>query len=90
MQDEEDALAFVVPVALVVLAVVAIVRPRRWARLLALVASFAWLVRVPIILLSDHDTSFKVVHTALAVVTWVLAAWTLHVQARHPVTASGT
>ena len=89
-QDDEGALAFVLPAVLIVLAVLAVVRPRRWARLLALVASVAWLVRVPMILLSDHDASFKVVHTALAVITWLLAAWTLRAEGRHPVTASGT
>lgn len=89
-QDGEDALAFVVPIVLTVLAVMAIARPRRWARLLALAASLAWLVRVPFILLGDEGAAFKLVHTALAVVTWGLAAWTLRAEARHPVTASGT
>ena len=90
VQDEETAVAFVLPAVLVVLAVLAVVRPRRWARLLALATSLAWLVRVPMILLSDHDASFKIVHTALAVVTWLLAAWTLRAEARHPATASST
>ncbi|HEX4904374.1 MAG TPA: hypothetical protein VFU93_02900 [Acidimicrobiales bacterium] len=89
-QDDEGALAFVVPVVLTVLAIMAIVRPRRWGRLLALAASLAWLVRVPIIVLGDEGVAFKVVHTALAVVTWALAAWTLRVEARHPATASST
>ena len=89
-QDDEGALAYVVPAALVVVAIAAIVRPARWGRLLALAASLAWLVRVPIILTADHEVGFKVVHTALAVITWALAAWTLRAEARHRVTASGT
>jgi hypothetical protein len=76
-QDDEQALAFVIPVALVAIAVAAVARPRRWGRLLALAASLAWLVRVPIILAGDHGVGFKVVHTMLAVITWALAAWTL-------------
>lgn len=89
-QDDEGALAYVVPVALVVLALAAVVRPSRWARLLSLAASLAWLVRVPIILAADHEVGFKVVHTGLAVVTWALAVWTLRSEARHRATASST
>lgn len=89
-QDGEAALAFVVPIVLTVLAIMAVVRPRRWGRLLALAASLAWLVRTPFILLGGEGVAFKVVHTALAVITWALAAWTLRAEARHPVTASST
>lgn len=89
-QDAEGALAFVVPIVLTVLAIMALARPWRWGRLLALAASLAWVVRVPFILLGDEGAAFKVVHTALAVITWALAAWTLRVEARHPATASGT
>jgi hypothetical protein len=86
-QDDESATAFVIPVLLVVLAVVAIAKPRRWTRLLALVVSAVWLVRVPMILAADHDVAFKVVHTGLAVVTWLLAAWALRQEARRPAPA---
>lgn len=84
-QDDESALAFVLPVALVALTVLALVRPRRWTRLLALTVSAVWLVRVPMILAADHDAGFKVVHTGLAVVTWLLAVWALRAEARRPV-----
>ena len=86
-QDDESALAFVVPVLLVVVAVAAIARPRRWTRLLGLASSLAWLVRVPVILTADHGVGFKIVHTALAVITWALAAWALRAAARHPAPA---
>lgn len=86
-QDDESALAFVVPVALAVIAVAAIARPVPWTRLLALAASLAWLVRVPVILTNDHGAGFKVVHTALAVVTWVLAVWALRSEGRRRATA---
>jgi hypothetical protein len=45
------------------------------------------LVRVPFILANDHGVGFKVVHTALAVITWALAAWSLRAEARRPVPA---
>lgn len=81
-QDDEAALAYAVPVLLVVIAVATLVQPRRWTRLLGLTASLAWLVRVPIILAADHGAGFKVVHTALAVITWVLAVLALRAEAR--------
>jgi hypothetical protein len=77
VQDDEPLTAFVLPVLLTVLALLAIVKPRRWVRLLGLVVSAVWLVRVPMIVLADHDAAFTVVHTGLAVVTWALAAWAL-------------
>ena len=40
----------------------------------AVVTVVVWLVRVPQILMADHSIGFKVVHTALGVVSWVLAA----------------
>jgi hypothetical protein len=42
-----------------------------------------WLVRDTSILLADHDTSFKVVHTVLAVISIALSAWAL-TSLRHP------
>jgi hypothetical protein len=82
VQDDESAAAFVLPAALVVLAVLAIARPRRWTRLLGLTVSAVWLVRVPMIIAGDHDAAFEAVHTALAVITWLLAAWALRSEAR--------
>jgi len=84
VQDDESAGAFVLPAVLLVLAVMAAVRPRRWTRLLALVVSAVWLVRVPMIVAGDHDVAFEVVHTALAVVTWLLAFWALRAEATAP------
>jgi hypothetical protein len=85
--DDESITAFILPGLLVVLAGLALAKPRRWGRLLAIGASAVWLVRVPMILLADHDVPFKVVHTGLAVITWALAAWTLRAEARQAVPA---
>jgi hypothetical protein len=85
--DSEAITAFILPVLLVVLACLAVAKPRRWGRLLAIAASAVWLVRVPMILVADHDVPFKVVHTGLAVITWGLAAWTLRAEARAAVPA---
>jgi hypothetical protein len=90
--DHEALTAFIVPLALVVLAGLTIVRARRWGPLLVIAASLAWLVRVPMIWADDHGIAFNVVHTMLAVVTWALAVWTVRSQARarRPVPASST
>jgi len=72
--DGDGVLSFVAPVLLVVLALLTLVRARRWAPLLAIASILAWLVRVPIMLTNDHETAFLVVHVGLAVATWVLAA----------------
>ena len=45
-----------------------------------------WFVRDTSILLADHDTSFKVVHTVLAVISIGLSAWAL-TSLRQPATA---
>jgi hypothetical protein len=42
---------------------------------------------VPVILVGDYSAGFKVVHTALALITWALAWWTLRHPARRPVRA---
>lgn len=89
--DGEGVAAYVVPVVLCALAVVAVVRAEPWTRTLAMAASLAWIIRVPVILVQDFGVGFKVVHTALAVVTWMLAWWaTAPDRARRPATASGT
>ena len=87
--DHEPITAYIVPVLLVALAVAAILRARRWGPLLAVVSTVAWLVRVPIILFGDYSSGFKVVHTMLAVITWLLAAWTVRsgTTARRPAPA---
>lgn len=72
--DDESALSYVAPALLLLLAVLTLVRPRRWAPLLAIVSIVAWLVRVPVLVTNDHGAAFVAVHVGLAVVTWVLAA----------------
>ena len=72
--DDEGPLAYVAPVLLIVLAILTVIRPRRWAPLLAIASIVAWLIRVPMLLTNDHGAAFVVVHVGLAVVTWVLAA----------------
>lgn len=87
--DHEPLTAYVVPLLLIGIALVTIARARRWGPLLVVAASVAWLVRVPLIVAAGHGIGFTVVHTALAVVTWGLAAWTVRSQARarRPATA---
>lgn len=75
--DHEPITAYIVPAVLIVIALAAIARARRWGPLLVVAATVAWLVRVPFILAGDYSVGFKVVHTMLAVVTWLLAAWTV-------------
>ena len=78
-------------VALAALVAVALVRDGtpRWAvPALAAATVAAWAVRVPVILLGDHGTAFKVVHTVLAVVSVALAVAALRrVGARVPTAA---
>lgn len=73
--DHEPITAYVVPAVLIAIALAAVVRARRWGPLLVVVSTVAWLVRVPFILAGDYSMGFKVVHTMLAVITWLLAAW---------------
>jgi len=63
----------VVPVALTVLAVVALVNRRRGVPILAAVTVVVWAVRAPLVLVHDHSGAFKVVHLVLAVVSVALA-----------------
>lgn len=86
-QDDESALAFVLPAVLIVLAVLAVVKPRRWTRLFALVSIAVWLVRVPMIATADHDAAFIAVHAGLGVITWLLAWWALRQEGRRPTPA---
>lgn len=70
------ALSFTVLAALVVGALLrrpALVRPAVVA--LAGWTAAVWVVRDTSILVGDHDTAFKVVHTILAVISIALAAW---------------
>lgn len=87
--DHEPITAYIVPVVLVAIALAAVIRARRWGPLLVVASTVAWLVRVPIILVGDYSFAFKVVHTMLAVITWLLAAWTVRsgTTARRPATA---
>jgi hypothetical protein len=88
--DHESLTAYIVPVALVAIALVAIARTRRWGPLLIIASSLAWLVRVPAILFGDYSIAFKVVHTTLALISWALAAWAVRSgsgsRARRPAT----
>ena len=72
--DGDGALSFVAPAILLVLAVLTVVRWRRWAPLLAIASIVAWLIRLPILLTNGHGAAFVIVHCALAVIAWVLAA----------------
>ena len=87
--DGDGALSFVAPVVLLVLAVLTVIRWRRWAPLLAIASIVAWLVRVPIMLTNDHGVGFVVVHVALAVIAWVLAALVIRSTSKAMVGAPG-
>lgn len=90
--DDEALTAYLLPLALIAIAVMTLVRARRWGPLLVITTTVAWLVRVPMILVSDHPIGFKVVHTMLAVISWALAAWSVRSgsRGRRPATASST
>lgn len=72
--DDDGAVSFVAPAILLALAVLTVVRWRRWAPLLAIASIVAWLVRVPIMLTNDHGAGFVVVHVGLALIAWALSA----------------
>jgi hypothetical protein len=91
--DHESVTAYIVPSLLLLVAVAAVVRARRWGPLLVVASTVAWLVRVPAIWSGDWSIAFKVVHTTLAAISWALAAWTVRSGAsrgRRPVTTSST
>ena len=71
-----------VPVAMTVLGVVALVDRRRGLPALAVATIAVWAVRVPLVLVRDHDLAFTVVHLVLAVVSVGLAALTLRTVSR--------
>ena len=70
--DDGAVAELVVPGLLVALAVWTLIDRQR-VRLLAGVTIAVWAVRVPLVLVRDHEASFKVVHVVLAVVSVVLA-----------------
>lgn len=93
---EQDGVAasLVLPVAMTVLAVVALVDRRRGLLALAATTIAVWAVRLPLVLVRDHPASFKVVHAVLAVVSVALALDATRRGLRRrtppPVTAVGT
>jgi hypothetical protein len=79
----------IVPAGLLVLAVVALVAPRR-AWILAAVTIGVWAVRLPLVLAHDHAAGFKIVHTVLAAVSIALAVWALRSARRRELTTLAT
>ncbi len=81
-RDGGGALSLVLAVGMVALGVAAAVavwrdgRPAWAVPALAVATVATWLVRTPLILVADHGAGFKVVHTALAVVSFALAVAT--------------
>lgn len=84
LEDDGSALELVVPAALVVLAVAALVDRRRALPLLAGATVAVWAVRVPLLLTRDHSAAFVAVHVALAVVSVSLAVLALREARRAP------
>ena len=82
LADGGGAGDLIVPVGLLMLAVLALVAPRR-AWILASVTIGVWAVRLPLVLVHDHPAGFKIVHTVLAAVSVGLAVWALR-SARRP------
>jgi hypothetical protein len=76
LADGGGAADLVVPVGLLILAVLALVSPRR-AWILAVATIGVWAVRLPLVLAHDHSIGFKVVHTVLAAVSIGVATWAL-------------
>ena len=60
-------------VSFLALATVALWRRRGWVTALAVWTIAVWAVRTPVILVHQHPVGFKVVHTALAAISVVLA-----------------
>lgn len=77
VDDGGSAGDLLVPVALTLLAVAALVDRHRALLALAAVTVVVWAVRVPLLLTRDHSAAFVVVHLVLAVVSVGLAvlAW---------------
>jgi hypothetical protein len=88
VRDDGLGIGLVVPVALCALAAVALVDRRRGVPLLAALTVGVWLIRLPFVLAHEHSAAFKVVHTALAVVSIGLAALSVRaVRARDAVSS---
>lgn len=98
IQDQGSTFDLVVAVALAALGVAVVVAARKGGLEpvlgVAVAATVAvWAVRTPLIVFDgDHDTAFKVVHTALAVISvgLGLAAWRLSGRhGRRPLSPAG-
>ena len=72
--DGHSRVELLVPLALTVLGIAALLDRRRGVRALAVATVGIWAVRLPLVLVHDHAAAFKVVHAVLAVVSIGLAA----------------
>ena len=76
-----------VPALLTALGIVTLIRPKQVAIVLAAVTAAVWVVRVPLLLVHDHDAAFVIVHMVLATVSLALSWWTFtQLRARRPAT----
>jgi uncharacterized membrane protein len=82
LDGDESKAGVIVPVVLVVLALVALIDRRRGLTLLSVATVAVWAVRVPLVLLRDHSTGFKVVHVVLALVSIGFAALSMRALSR--------
>jgi hypothetical protein len=70
---DQSRTTVIVPIVLTVLAIAAFVDRRRGIAALAAATIVVWVVRLPLVLVHDHDAGFKAVHAVLAVVSLALS-----------------
>ncbi|MCU1380744.1 MAG: hypothetical protein JWN29_3727 [Acidimicrobiales bacterium] len=78
----------ILPIGLTILAVVALVDRRRGVPALAAATVAVWAIRLPLVLVHDHGAAFKLVHTALALVSFGLAYASWRAVSRRPLVAT--
>ena len=83
VQDDGVGWSLLVPMAMTVLAVAALVGRRRSVLVLAGATVALWALRLPLVLVHDHGAAFKIVHAVLAVVSVALAIVTSRASVRH-------
>jgi NADH:ubiquinone oxidoreductase subunit K len=89
LSQDGSKTAVIVPVVLTVLAIAALVDRRRWLPALIVATVAIWAVRLPLVLVHDHAAAFKLVHAALAAISFALC-WVTWRGLRRSTSASPT